>query len=342
MTTVMLGKTFPKNSPWHHDENTLIENIMFQIDRHFTDGKNLLVNLTYFGPQFDKNEFDQLQNYVGYNRIFFLASVDPPMLNAENLQKICCDLEVDESYYLGNFDSLHQFTFIATLLPGYFEKYHNTDLIITQPNYVFLNYNRKPRQHRIDLINLLTQKGLDKIGLISLGAPDQTYGVSNTPLLIDKNPKYDSQGNRSIDDRYGIVNDIHSLGNLSIWQQHFLNLVSETEFLPWDPMFISEKIWKPILGLRPFVINGQTKIYQYLRDNGFKTFNHYWPHVQLEQVNELEVHASIVEVIKYLATMNRNDILSLYQDMLPDLLHNQSRFFEFAQEQKFKMENLFK
>ena len=105
-------------------------------------------------------------------------------------------------------------------------------------------------------------------------------------------------------------------------------------------MFISEKTWKPVLGLRPFVINGQTKIYQYLQDNGFKTFNHYFGNIELEQVKEFEVHDSIVSVIKYLVSLDKTHLLEMYQDMLPALRHNKERFFEFAQEQKIKIDNL--
>jgi hypothetical protein len=106
-------------------------------------------------------------------------------------------------------------------------------------------------------------------------------------------------------------------------------------------MFITEKTWKPILGLRPFLLNGQTKIYKYLRDQGFKTFNHYFEGIELENLKEFEVHDSIISVIKYLATLDKKEILAMYNDMLPDLKHNRKRFFEFAQEQKSRAENLF-
>jgi hypothetical protein len=86
-------------------------------------------------------------------------------------------------------------------------------------------------------------------------APSQHLSLNESPS--------DAVGNWGLDMSFGIPHDIHSLGNLDIWQQHFLNVVGETEFMHWDNMFISEKTWKPILGLRPFVINGQTKIYQY-------------------------------------------------------------------------------
>jgi hypothetical protein len=57
----------------------------------------------------------------------------------------------------------------------------------------------------------------------------------------------------------------------------------------------------------------------------------------MENITELEVHDSIVAVIKYLVTQDLNQ---MYQHMLPDLQHNRDRFFEFAQEQKHKLDHL--
>ena len=106
-------------------------------------------------------------------------------------------------------------------------------------------------------------------------------------------------------------------------------------------MFITEKTWKPIIGLRPFVINGQTKIYKWLRDHGFKTFNNYFDGIKLENIPEYKTHDSIIDVITYINSLSKQEILSMYKNMLPDLVHNQQRFFEFVAEQKYKINNLF-
>jgi hypothetical protein len=127
---------------------------------------------------------------------------------------------------------------------------------------------------------------------------------------------------------------------MDYWQQHFINLVSETEFLPWDNTFLSEKTFKPILGLRPFLLNGQTQIYSWLRSRGFKTFNHYWSDIKIEDVAEYEVHPAIVQVVKRLSQLSQDELQSMYRDMLPDLKHNRERFFEFGREQTQLMHNI--
>ena len=346
MTTAVIGVTFPESSQWHQDELDLISMIKMQIDQKFPSGNNLLVNTTWFGPQFSEegyNEIYQYQNKV--DRIFFLSSVDPVMLVPNQLAEIVKVVGAKESYYFGNFDSEHQFSFIATLLPKYFQKYTATELLMQRIDYIYITYNRKPRQHRTRLVNLLIEHNLEHDGFITLGNDDNGMYSQDEPLIKTFIPgetvdDYACEGNWGMDNKHGIPHDIHSLGNMDIWQGHFLNIVGETEFNPWDNMFITEKTWKPILGLRPFVINGQSKIYQYLRDNGFKTFNHLWPHIEVENALDTEVTDRIIDVIEYLKMIGSREIEKMYGAMIPDLLHNQKRFAQFAQEQDYKINSI--
>jgi hypothetical protein len=338
----LIGSTFCDNSQWHTDENELIEIVGQQISRRFYDSNNLLINLTWFGPQFADSAWYDLHRYVNqFDQVFLLSSVDAAMITQTQIDEIANLLKVKQSYLLGNFDTAYQFSFIATLLPKYFKTYSQDELVLQTPKWLYVAYNRKPRQHRVDLVNNLLAEGLDSCGLISLGAADPVYSQSNPQLVVDQSVDYGIEGNWGMDDRYGIAHDIHTLGDLNIWRNHFLHIVGETEFLPWDPMFITEKTWKPIIGMRPFVINGQSKIYKYLTDNGFRTFNHYWPHIPVESGTDIDTYANIIEVIKYLSCCDSTQLFKMFQDMLPDLQHNRLRFFEFSIEQKNKIQNLF-
>jgi hypothetical protein len=213
------------------------------------------------------------------------------------------------------------------------------------PRYIYVTYNRKPREHRTKLVNTLIANQLDGYGFITLGQDDNGMYSREEPILKTFIPgetveDYAQEGNWGMDNKHGIPHDIHSLGNMDVWRGHFLNIIGETEFNPWDNMFITEKTWKPILGLRPFVINGQVKIYQYLRDNGFKTFNHLWPHIDVENANETEVADTIVQVVAYLAAIGAKELEKIYNSIIPDLLHNQKRFIKFAQEQDYRLSTI--
>ena len=334
MTTTYIGTTFPKSYQWYVDENQIIDNIKNQINATYHNTKNLFINTTWFGPQFNNGEYTKFLKIVSvesFDNLFLLAAVDPVFLNSEQIANIATLSGTDSVFLLGHFDTECYFNFHSTVLLKYFYYYTNDQIIMKTPKWKFLNYNRKPRGHRTEFVTKLLENKLKLTGVVTLG---------NTFTLDEKIADY-AEGNWGMPDTYGIPHDIHSLGRMDIWQNHFLTVVSETEFLPWDNMFITEKTWKPIIGLRPFVLNGQTKIYKYLRDNGFYTFNHYWPHIEMEELPEFEVHNSLINVIKFLSTLSNATLLEMYADMLPALEHNRNRFFEFAKEQQYKIDHLF-
>jgi len=226
------------------------------------------------------------------------------------------------------------------VLTQHFQRYENQELMLKNAKWIYINYNRKPRQHRVQFVKQLLQHKLNDYGIVTLGKPNVIY---------DKDPNnylYLTIGEKAEDyakdnhwftgpDEFGIPHDVLTLHNMHYWQQHFLNIIGATEFNHWDDIFVSETQFKPIIGLRPFVINGNQRTYQWLRDHGFRTFNQYWEHIPIETG---DVHDTLITLIEYLKTQ---DLVAMFNNMLPDLLYNQNRFVEFAQEQKHKMENVF-
>ena len=326
-----LGVTFSSESQWYNDQQSLMESIKNQINTKFAKENNLLINMTWFGPQFDNKEYKKFKEYCHYDAVdnlFLLASEDPCFYNKQETQELIKESNALNSFLLGHFDSEYNFNFHSTVIGDLFPNYALEDLKFAQPNYIFLNYNRKPRDHRKRLVHMLDERKLSQYGVVTLG-DDRNVGETIEEYKA---------GNWGMNDEYGIPHDISSLGRPEYWQNHFLTVVSETDFEDHLWTFVTEKTWKPIIGLRPFVINGQLEIYRWLRKNGFRTFNNYWPHIDIEECNIDNIHKSICDLIEWLKTQ---DLKQIYIDMLPDLLYNKNRFNEFAVEQKHKMENLF-
>jgi hypothetical protein len=342
MTTWFVGGNFPPDWGWSADERELISSVRNQIDQTFDQGGNLLINSTWFGPQFDNGLWQKYKKIIAshdISRMFVIAAADPVFLNHEQLSSMRDEIN-GEMFLLGHFDTEYYFNFHSQVVAKYFDRRPITDVLMRDPCYLYLNYNRKPRNHRNSFVNKLLENKLNTIGIVTLGQYDAVFATEVIPkmyLTLGETADQVSAWPGTYPD-FGIVKDGHSLGRLDIWQNHFLNIVGETEFLPWDNMFISEKTWKPILGLRPFVINGQQKIYQYLRDEGFKTFNDYWSWIDIENG---DVHDTIIELIKYLQSLPKSQLVSMYTSMLPDLLHNREHFDVYANRQKQKISNLF-
>ena len=326
------GSTFTEGSQWHKHQLALMHDISEQIESNFKDKKNVLINMTCFGPQFtNNNEYAKFMEYCHYSSIdnlFLLASEDPCFFNKQETEQFIKDTGAKNIYLLGHFDTDYHFNFFSTVIGNYFPNYKDSDLLFDNPQYIFINYNRKPRDHRKQFVQMLDDRKLSKLGVVTLGN-DRNVGETIEEY---------KEGNWGMPDDFGIPHDIHSLGRPEYWQNHFLNVVSETDFEDHLWTYITEKTYKPIIGLRPFVINGQLEVYKLLRKQGFRTFNHYWPHIDLENCNIDDIHKNICNLIEWLQTQN---LKQMYLDMLPDLRYNKTRFDEFAIEQKYKMENLF-
>jgi hypothetical protein len=57
--------------------------------------------------------------------------------------------------------------------------------------------------------------------------------------------------------------------------------------------------------------------------------------------DQSNVHQAIVELITRLVQIPDQEILDLYEDMLPTLIYNKDRFFEYASEQQHLINDLF-
>ena len=343
-----VGSKFAVGEPWSKQEHDIIDSISTQIKNKFQDQNNILINITWLGPQFNNGVWQELENLnEDYDNVFWLAAVDPVTVKEEQREYINKKLNAKNVFEIGASFNPGQYTFNTGAIASYqdFPNYTTNELELKDIKYKYMCLNRKPKPHRIRLVNKLFEDNLQDYGLITLGDNDVDYDVTegltvehhltikdDDPSEYVKEASYNSFG--------GVPFDVCSLGKINIWQQHLLNIVSETEYRPWDYMFVTEKTWKPIVGLRPFIINGQPQIYQWLRDNGFKTFTHCFD-VELEDVNEEQIIDNISIAVKQLCEMNDAQISNLYRSMYPDLVHNRNRFFEFAKEQINKMENIF-
>lgn len=136
------------------------------------------------------------------------------------------------------------------------------------------------------------------------------------------------------------------LPNKEDYQDVFLELVSETlgdrEFekesnLPnptnTQKIFITEKIFKPIIARRPFIVAANANYLRGLKELGFKTFGHWWD----ESYDSIDLNLKeSLEVIKrnliFINSKSETQLLGIYEDMKPILEHNYKRMIEFMYE----------
>ena len=128
----------------------------------------------------------------------------------------------------------------------------------TKKKYDFLYLNKQPRAHRVKLYNKLLDKGVLENSLHTKWPERKLPAEYELPWAQDY-PKY------------GRDQDIFE----KPYNDTACSIVSETNDNDHD-VFMTEKIWKPIIAQQFFIVHGNYLYLQKLRELGFKTFNNYF------------------------------------------------------------------
>jgi hypothetical protein len=99
--------------------------------------------------------------------------------------------------------------------------------------------------------------------------------------------------------------------------------VSETNV--GDDIFITEKIWKPIIAEHLFVVHGNKHYLKHLKQLGFKTFSNVFDETYDDETNEDKKIEKIVETVRFITEMDGTE---LYQKTKEIRAHNRKLFFD--------------
>lgn len=218
--------------------------------------------------------------------------------------------------FVGNSD-----THYSTWFPNLMVKFNDLSSIVNPScKYLFLSYNRKPRPWRIELVKTLIENNLHNKGFI-------TFEEGHFSEVDNKTKEYD-QNLHTTDLRFSRPEDILTIGDMNVWNDTYSVIVSETEIT--DPWQLSEKTYKPIMGLRPYFLNSNPGVVKQLEKLGFYTPAKLFDNKKLND-------CSITEIVNQLKLIDNP--IELYQSQLDMLKHNQNRFIEIANSDPTKILN---
>jgi len=196
-----------------------------------------------------------------------------------------------------------------------------------QPNnfdYNFMCYGFKEKPWRKKLYRALQDTKVK--GLLSYGTEknftekiEYTWGNSNMEPSND-------------DPNFPKTVDIYSLGDMTLWRSHFLNIVSESQVGVYEPVWITEKTFKPIIGGRPFIVYGHPDTAKHLQEIGFEIFDEDFGHTPDPWYKYHAYH--IADIVKEVST---TDVKSWYEKLLPKIEHNFHNWTTYAQHEHNKM-----
>lgn len=281
---------------WHHDSIP-----------------SILVNSTWYNRDYHNVVLEFMAEHQ-VRRVGLISFMDPAIVQSDWFHDTGAEVRC-----VGYYPTPDEIDIWALIVDRYFDTRHQSRTWSpVQLDTPFLCYNRKPHWHRMRLYkDLQTQGCIDK-GVVTMGHQ------SGQPLarLVDDVCPTDIAPNPGVE-QYGIVNDIMSLGPGDTWDRCFLNVVTETVFDVDKDWFVSEKIYKPIVGARPFVVYAPQGAARWLTHIGIESYLD-----DFRDISDLDLQEprNIAPFLAILSQQGADYYQHKYQELRSKIHHNQACF----------------
>lgn len=279
-------------------------------------------------PIYEENEIDihgfTYENYMKSLRIF--ANSELSSLK----KKICKRYQLTDWYYF-----YHGFAALDWYRDA---EYVNSDAEIVN---AFSSYNhiiRNKRSYRMSLTARLAARDILELGSVSFhGDARDCFDEINDPhtqlstasrrlidqYLIDANIKPLTVDYSHVDGSFSAKFG----GNMYYQKQRsFLHLVNETVFYD-RKLHLTEKIFHPIVHLRPFILVSSPGNLKYLKSYGFKTFEK-WIDESYDEIDDDDQRLDLIaDETKRIASKPIAELKKILEEMRPVVEFNKKHLF---------------
>jgi hypothetical protein len=220
----------------------------------------------------------------------------------------------------------------------YFPKFENHAF-----DKVFITFNNlisNNRSYRLNLVANIIEKNIQDRGNISLSLED-SFGTWQDELFKNKSSRLSRDAKIKIyknlkdltdpltidvDKSHGALSAGGAVEDLKLYQSALWHVVTETIFYD-EKLHLTEKIFKPIVARRPFMLAGAPGNLAYLKSYGFKTFGDYIDEsYDAETDPDLRI-GMIVKELEKLCTKSHEELKVMYRDMEHILEYNFNWFY---------------
>jgi hypothetical protein len=217
-------------------------------------------------------------------------------------------------------------------------KYFNIETDNFTSPFMSLNrLNLGDRSYRLYLVSKLKDKNLLSKGLVSLhlNNDDWKKELISPSFQMSKNARftvYHSLKNQTdpiiADKRHAVGWDSanYDYSSFLFNKSAFWHSVSETVFY-YDKLHLTEKIFKPIVHKRPFMLVGSVGNLEYIKSYGFQTFDKWIDEGYDTITNHEERIDAIVEQLNKICSMSIDDLVKMKNEMQEVLDFNFNHFF---------------
>jgi len=196
-----------------------------------------------------------------------------------------------------------------------FEKNHNKQFNFNHSvkKHDFLYLNKLPRSHRVQLFKRLEASHLLDNSLYSFLSEGKRLNPQYELPWVDTN-NYPE---------YGSDQDIYE----NPYNDSYISIVSETSDSNLE-IFITEKIWKPIIAEHIFVVHGNYRCLKKLKEMGFKTFENIFSERYDEESDSYIRRRTIVNLLN---DIKLKKFKNFYKETADIRKHNKDLFWNKAE-----------
>ncbi len=205
-------------------------------------------------------------------------------------------------------------------------------------HFVCLNY--APRYHRLATMLTLMHLNLEDRGYISFpGFTTAKYSIAGrAESLLDRAPFPDldalkallptlaTQPPRILDTQPMDDTPVLDIGSWWYYIDSWFSLITESGVVGAGHERVTEKPFKPILGLHPFLIVGLPRTLRILRDHGFRTFASVFDESYDEIDDDGARMAAVIAELRRLCAIAPGDWPTIGQTLRENVLHNFDHF----------------
>jgi len=204
----------------------------------------------------------------------------------------------------------------------------------------FLIFNRRPRILRT-LIHAAVKSNpeLDKNSYVGIGKnPEIINFINNITVkkdsihrgneiekyILDNKSTYEQEGFL-----LDVDLDINQASDIpySLYYNSLISVVTET-LTDSDSIFFSEKVFKPIIALHPFLILGNPFTLKKLREYGYETFSKYWDESYDLEIDKFKRFSMVLRILEDLNKKPIQELKEMFFDMVPILNKNYTIFLD--------------
>jgi len=286
--------------------------------------RTVVINSVWYSTDYHQEVMKELEN-LKPDRLVLVSMLDSAIVRSDWFDRLGCEVRS-----VGYYNSPDYVDFWALAVDRFFQTDHYGDLMqVSQIDTAYMCLNRKPHWHRVRLYQQLESAGILEQGIVSLGGE----GGQPVKLLNVDQGESDAAPNPG-PEQYGISNDIFSLGHSSNWKRHFLNAVTETVFDINSNIFVSEKIFKPILGMKPFLIYDSDGAVSWLEHRGFVSYVD-----DFRDITDLDLRRpeSMAPFLSVLCQQGSAYWQQKFLDLSDKISYNKQQFYRYVDQLKQKI-----